>query len=79
MTPPRTLGALIRRARLARGWSTRDLEAASGVANPNISRIENGLQDPSFALLQRLARGLGVPVSRLIAPLDRHGRAPAAE
>ena len=38
----RRLGEQLRRARLGRGWSQRNLERASGVDQTTISRLENG-------------------------------------
>ena len=32
-----------------------------------VARLEAGTRQPSMALLQRLAKALGVPVSRLLA------------
>jgi transcriptional regulator with XRE-family HTH domain len=36
------LGAVLRDARVGRGWSQRDLERRSGVDQTTISRLENG-------------------------------------
>jgi transcriptional regulator with XRE-family HTH domain len=50
------LGDLIRRAREQRGWTLRDVEAATGVHNAHLSQIEKGhITSPSMALLWSLA------------------------
>lgn len=38
-----------------------------GVHEITISRLERGERQPSMALLQRLAKALGVPVTELLA------------
>jgi transcriptional regulator with XRE-family HTH domain len=38
----RLLGAQLRRARIANGWSQRGLERVSGLDQTTISRLENG-------------------------------------
>lgn len=49
------LGGQIRSLREERNWSQRDLEAYSGVAQPNISQIEVGDRDPSASTLMMLS------------------------
>lgn len=59
--PPRShaVGALLRQARLAVGWSQRELAHRAGVHQPQIARIERG-DDIQVSLLERVARPLGV-------------------
>jgi DNA-binding XRE family transcriptional regulator len=45
--------------RKALGLTQNDLALASGVAQPEISRIENGVNNPTLDTLIRLARALG--------------------
>jgi transcriptional regulator with XRE-family HTH domain len=69
------LGSLtepIRQARLAKGWSQRDLSARSHLTQAQISRIENGEVDVQVSTLIELARSLDldlqlVPRSALTA------------
>src|SRR5258707_13893209 len=56
---PETIGARLRRLRLERGLSQRDL-AAPGVSYAYISRIEAGARQPSVKALRKLAPKLGV-------------------
>jgi ribosome-binding protein aMBF1 (putative translation factor) len=52
------LGLQFRDARVASGWSQRELSERSGVRQADISRIERGAGNPTEATLQRLARAL---------------------
>lgn len=69
------LGSLtepIRQARLAKGWSQRDLSARAHLTQAQISRIENGEVDVQVSTLIELARSLDldlqlVPRSALTA------------
>ena len=57
--PAETVGARLRRLRLERGLSQREL-ASPGVSYAYISRIEAGTRQPSVKALRKLARKLGV-------------------
>jgi tetratricopeptide (TPR) repeat protein len=59
-----TIGARLKRLRLERGFSQREL-AAPGVSYAYISRIEAGTRQPSVKALRRLAAKLGVSASYL--------------
>lgn len=52
-------GATLRRARTDRGLTQGELAAASGVAQANISAIENGRRRPSAETLHRLFAACG--------------------
>src|SRR5579862_9507973 len=54
-----TIGQRLKRLRLARGLSQREL-AAPGVSYAYISRIEAGTRQPSVKALRKLAGKLGV-------------------
>src|ERR687886_2794303 len=56
---PETIGERLRRLRLARGMSQREL-SGPGVSYAYISRIEAGARRPSVKALRMLARKLGV-------------------
>lgn len=64
-----TVGARLRRLRLARGLTQRDL-AGPGVSYAYISRIEAGARQPSVKALRRLAAKLGVEVTYLEIGVD---------
>ena len=59
-------GEAIHALRTARGWSQDELANRSGVAQPQISRCEQGL-NLSFGNLCRIADALGVAVDKLRA------------
>ncbi len=61
------VGAQIRALRTAASLSGLGLAQASGVSRSMLSRIERGLVSPSVDTLERIARGLGVPVARFFA------------
>lgn len=64
--------AAIAEIRAARRMTLADLGQRSGVAASTISRIENRQTSPTFAVLQKIAAGLSVPVSSLLSkPRDR--------
>src|SRR5438046_10598958 len=59
-----TIGERLKRLRLERGFSQREL-AAPGVSYAYISRIEAGTRQPSVKALRRLAAKLGVSADYL--------------
>jgi DNA-binding Xre family transcriptional regulator/CheY-like chemotaxis protein len=61
------IGARVRKAREARGWSLGDLARETGMPPPNLSRLENGKHVPSLETLERVAEALGVRVADLVA------------
>lgn len=61
-----TIGGRLRRLRLERGLSQREL-AGPGVSHAYISRIEGGQRRPSFKAVRQLARRLGVSIDQLEA------------
>jgi transcriptional regulator with XRE-family HTH domain len=61
-------GEYVRRKRLEKGISQRQLSAVSGISNSEISRIEAGRRkSPSPAVLRLLARALDAPYEELLA------------
>ena len=61
-------GEYIRRRRIEKGLSQRQLAAVSGVSNSEISRIEAGeRQNPSPAVLRAISKALAVPYEELLA------------
>ncbi|HID88265.1 MAG TPA: XRE family transcriptional regulator [Anaerolineae bacterium] len=48
------------RLRLERGWSQEELARRVGTRQANISRLENGLSNPTVKFLQRVAKAFGV-------------------
>nr|WP_311732123.1 XRE family transcriptional regulator [Variovorax paradoxus] len=66
------MGHQVRALRIASGASGGELASRSGVSPSMLSRIERGLVSPSVETLDRIAGGLGVPVSRFFG--DQSGR-----
>ncbi len=62
----RTLGRRLRTLRRQRGWSQDDLARRAGLSQPYIVQLEGAVREnPSLAVLQQLARALGVTLSEL--------------
>ena len=61
------LGMMIRTQREAKGMSQVDLAKRAKVARSYLVMLETGeRRNPSFAILKRLAKALGVPVAELL-------------
>jgi transcriptional regulator with XRE-family HTH domain len=45
--------------RMEKGWTQEELAERVGTAQANISRLENGLANPTFEFLQRLCDAFG--------------------
>ncbi len=72
------IGPAIRTLRLERGLTLEALAHEVNSDASNLSRLERGLQGPSFDLLVDLATALGVKVSEICA-LAEGGAAPAKD
>lgn len=64
MAKAQSIGTRIKRLRLERGLSQRDL-SAPGLSYAYISRIEAGARTPSVKALRKIANSLGVTVEHL--------------
>ena len=58
-------------ARKAAGLTQKDLSVRTGIAQTDISKMENGNANPSLRTLQRLATGMGMKLKLEFVPLDR--------
>lgn len=67
---PMNIGQVIRGLRMERGLTQEQLSLEADVAASNLSRIENGLRQPTSTVLQRLAAVLGRSVSEIYAVLE---------
>ncbi len=52
--------------RLAKGWRQQDLADATGIARPNIARLESGRRVPKISTLQRIGYALGLAIDDLL-------------
>lgn len=60
------VGSALRRARLRRGWTLRDLAGAARVSLPYLSEIERGRKEVSSEILAAICRALGLRLSDLL-------------
>lgn len=66
-----TIGQRIRRERLARSMTQRDLAGRVDVGVPHISKVEAGRENPSDELLGRVARELDLDADELFIVAGR--------
>ncbi|RKR06579.1 XRE family transcriptional regulator [Kushneria sinocarnis] len=64
----KALGERITCLRQQREWSLSHLAERAGIAKSNLSRIEQGIGNPTLDTLWRMARQLEVPFGTLVAP-----------
>ena len=60
-----SLGKEIKKARIDRGWKQQDLQAATGLSQKYLSAVELDKAQPSFDVVKRIARVLGVSLDTL--------------
>lgn len=53
----------LRQARLERGWTLDELAGATGIAAPNLSRLEQGKVDARLSTVARVASALGLSIA----------------
>ncbi len=63
---PRQIGIKLKRLRGAKGLSQTALAVKARVSRAYVFRLEAGGSDPTVGTLKKLARVLGVPVTRLL-------------
>ena len=56
-------GLNVRRLRLKRGLSQAAVAKQAGLSANYVGTLERGIQNPSLKTLERLAKGLGCPMS----------------
>jgi transcriptional regulator with XRE-family HTH domain len=76
-TPPdipaiqRRLGRAVKSVRSERGITQEELSRRTGLHPTYVSDVERGARNPSFAVLVRIADGLGVTLAELGSAYDR--------
>ncbi|HRO01980.1 MAG TPA: XRE family transcriptional regulator [Terricaulis sp.] len=75
-TDRNAIGAGIKRYRLNRKWSLKDLSVHSGVPLSTLSKVENGQMSLKLEKLLRVSAALGVDVMQFVSPAEPE--APAA-
>lgn len=76
------IGQRVRELRLRLGLLQEDLAKRTGIARPNITRIERGAHLPSMKTLRRLAETFGVSIGSLLekpTPIPRREQRALAE
>jgi transcriptional regulator with XRE-family HTH domain len=63
-----TLGAVIKAARLKKGWTQDVLAEAAGIGVRHIMGIENEGSSPSYEVLYSIIRGLNIPADSIFYP-----------
>ena len=61
------LGQTLRQARIKKQLTMLELEVLTGISEGSISKIENGKKNFAITTLIKLAKGLELPVSQLLA------------
>ena len=64
------LGRRVQRLRLDRALTLQAVADAASVSVSMLSSVERGHKAPTIVVLARIADGLGVPLTDLVAPLD---------
>ena len=67
----------IRRLRVARLLSQEALAIEAGIDRTYVSRLERGLENPTVAVLERLAKALAAPITELFAVPKPREKPPA--
>lgn len=70
MDPTAQFAENMRRLRLAAGLTQERLSEAAQMDAAEISRLERGGRDPQLHTIVRVARGLGVTPSELLADIE---------
>lgn len=67
MSVLRRIGQNVQRLRALKGWSQEELADRAGLHRTYISGIERGIRNPTATVLERIAIGLEVTLSELVA------------
>jgi transcriptional regulator with XRE-family HTH domain len=66
-------------ARISQGLTQKELSEKTGIAQAEISRLENGTRNPSIRLLQRLADGMDMVLQVTFVPKEKEPASPAGK
>ena len=72
--PRVALGRIVHRQRIVLGVSQEDLADQVGLDRTYVSGIERGIRNPTFLVLLRLARALGIAAARLMETEEEDAR-----
>ena len=62
----KTIGSTVRRLRESHGWSQEEFADRAKLDRSYMSGIERGVRNVSVLTLHKVAKALGVPLSRLV-------------
>jgi transcriptional regulator with XRE-family HTH domain len=65
-------GRVIRRFRLEKGLSQEGLAERAGIHRTYIGDVERGVRNISLANMMRLAYALNIPLSQIVAEMERN-------
>ena len=71
---PARFGAAVQELRRRQGISQEKLAAQAGIDRAYMGGIERGQRNPSLTMIQRVAKGLGVPISELFQTVEAKRR-----
>ncbi|MDD6484053.1 MAG: helix-turn-helix transcriptional regulator [Clostridiales bacterium] len=60
-------------ARKSNNMTQKELSERTGIAQSDISKLENGNSNPTISMLQRLAEGMGMTVKLQFVPKQTRG------
>ena len=63
------LGEVLHEERQERGWSLRELAGLAGISATYLGEVERGLKEPSFEVVEALARALGLSAAEILRRL----------
>jgi transcriptional regulator with XRE-family HTH domain len=64
------IGDNIKKIRMAKGLSQKEVTISAGLDADQYSRIENGKTDPSVTTLERIAKAMNVSLAELFAATE---------
>jgi transcriptional regulator with XRE-family HTH domain len=59
------LGQRLKRIRIDRNWTLKEVSERTGVARSTLSKIENGQMSPTYDVLQKITRGIDLDIVEL--------------
>lgn len=69
---PLELGKRVKEIRLTKGWTLEEVSKRTGIARSTLSKIENDQVSPSFAIVQKLIKGLEMDLPQLFVETSEH-------
>ena len=71
---PQSIGHMVKEARTRRGWTQQQLAEALGTSQSSVHRIEDGAQNLSIGMINRLANALDAPLIQAAGSGKNHFR-----